>query len=535
MVATDRIEKFDAIVIGSGIGGLTVAALMSKIQHKRVLLLEQHFTPGGFTHGFDRKGKFHWDVGLHYIGELGESSPFRAILDYLSGGNLKWQKLPDPFEKFIYPGFTFDVYSDPQRYQADLVHQFPDEQKAIMHYFKDVQRASFWFIANELIDIFPRFLQSLVTKTFRQFDQIARQTTQCYLDKNFQNVQLKALLTSQWGDYGLPPSMSCFGMHGMIVNHFIRGAWYPVGGGQEIAKTIIPGIEKAGGKVITQRRVTEILLEQGVPVGVKVQNAAHADFEIYHAPIVVSNAGAFNTYMKLIPHSYHLPDRESIQSFPKGANVLSLYIGFKESPRKLGFKGENHWLFDTYNQEEIAFAPPISALDTPRFAYLSFPSLKDPLAQGHTAELLAGGEYDFFLEWKQQPWRRRGADYQKIKSEITDSLLDYVEQRYPGFRDIVEYTELATPLTVEHFAASDYGAIYGIPCIPERFDLPWISSRTPIKNLYLTGSDAFFAGLIGAMMGGVKTAGFIDGLFGFLKIIQAVLLHKFQQSKLSNE
>jgi all-trans-retinol 13,14-reductase len=539
MVTIDRTEKFDAIVIGSGIGGLTVAALMSKLQNKRVLVLEQHFTPGGFTHGFDRKGKFHWDVGLHYIGELGKGSPFRAILDYLSDGKLKWQKLPDPFEKFVYPDFTFDVYSDPQRYQADLIRQFPNEKIAIRRYFKDVQTAAFWFIANGVLELFPHFLQPLVKRIFRKFDRIARQTTQRYLDKNFQDVRLKALLVSQWGDYGLPPSMSCFGIHGIIVTHFLEGAWYPVGGGNEIAKTILPSVEQAGGKIITQRRVTEILIESGVAVGVKVQNVAHpvggaslrenrAD-EIYYAPIVISNAGVFNTFVKLIPPSYPLRDREAIRAFPKGTTILSLYIGFKESPQKLGFQGENHWIFDTYDQEEIAYAPPISAAISPRFAYLSFPSLKDPLAKGHTAELLAGGEYDSFLEWQQQSWRRRDADYQSIKAEITESLIDYVEHRYPGFRDLIEYTELATPLTIEHFAASDRGGIYGIPCLPERFDLPWISSKTPIKNLYLTGCDTFFAGLIGSMIGGIKTAGFVDGMFGFLKITIAILFHKYQR------
>ncbi len=532
MVKIDRTEKFDAIVIGSGIGGLTVAALMSKLQNKRVLVLEQHFTVGGFTHGFERKGgKFHWDVGLHYIGELGKNSPFRAILNYLSDGKLKWEKLPDPFETFVYPDFTFRVYSDPKRYQADLIAQFPEERIAIRRYFKDVEKAAFLFIVNGLIDLSPRFLQPFIKGVCRKFDRIARQTTQHYLDKNFQSIQLKALLVSQWGDYGLPPSMSCFGIHGIIVTHFLEGGWYPVGGGSAIAKTIIPSIEQAGGKVITQRRVSEILIDKGVAVGVKVQNAAHPDTEIetYYAPIVVSNAGVFNTYMKLIPPSYPIRDRESIQAFPKGANILSLYIGFKASPQNLGFHGENHWIFDTYDQQEVAFAPPISATVSPKFAYLSFPSLKDPSAKGHTAELLAGGEYDFFLQWEQQPWRRRDADYQKIKAEITESLIDYVEDRYPGFRDLIEYAELATPLTVEHFAASDCGTIYGIPCVPERFDLPWIGFRTPIENLYLTGCDAFFAGLIGSMIGGIKTAGFVDGIFGFAKITGAVIFHKYRR------
>jgi EamA domain-containing membrane protein RarD len=95
--------------------------------------------------------------------------------------------------------------------------------------------------------------------------------------------------------------------------------------------------------------------------------------------------------------------------------------------------------------------------------------------------------------------------------------------RYPGFQDLIEYAELSTPLTVEHFDASDRGAIYGIPCTPARLDRSWIGARTPIKNLYLTGADAFSLGIMGAIMGGVKTAGILNSRFGFFKIMATIM------------
>jgi phytoene dehydrogenase-like protein len=359
----------------------------------------------------------------------------------------------------------------------------------------------------------------------RYFGAIARQTTQHYLERNFQDPHLKALLASQWGDYGLPPSQSCFGIHSVIVSHYFKGGWYPVGGSKAIAQTIIPTIEQAGGAVITQRRVTEILLESGVAVGVKAQNTAHpnADLETYYAPIVVSDAGAFNTYLKLIPPSYPLAKRQEIQAFPKGKSMLTVYLGLKESPQQLGFQGENHWIYTTYDHDEIAQDSPIASDSLPKFCYLSFPSLKDPLAQGHTAEIIAHVDYDFFSQWREQPWRRRGDDYSELKAQITQALIQLVEKHYPGFADLIEYAELSTPLTVEHFDASDRGAIYGIPCIPARFDRTWIGARTPIKNLYLTGADTFSLGIMGAMMGGVKTTGILNGSFGFFKIMATIM------------
>ena len=106
---------------------------------------------------------------------------------------------------------------------------------------------------------------------------------------------------------------------------------------------------------------------------------------------------------------------------------------------------------------------------------------------------------------------------------MTQSLIQLVESHYPGFKDLIEYAELSTPLTVEHFDASDRGAIYGIPCIPERLDQSWIGARTPIKNLYLTGADTFSLGIMGAMMGGVKTAGILSGALGFFKIMSTIM------------
>lgn len=376
-----------------------------------------------------------------------------------------------------------------------------------------------------MLELFPIWLHPFLRQALRYFGAIARQTTQRYLDRNFRDDHLKALLTSQWGDYGLPPSQSCFGIHGVIATHYFKGGWYPLGGAKAIAQSIIPTIEQAGGVVMTQRRVTEILLESGTAVGVNAQNVARpqAELETYHAPIVVSDAGAFNTYLKLIPPIYPLAERQKIQAFPKSSSMVTLYLGLKESPQKLCFRGENHWIYTTYDHDAIAQASPISSDRLPKFGYLSFPSLKDPLAEGHTAEIIAHVDYDFFEQWREQAWRRRGSDYTELKTQMTQSLIQLVESHYPGFEALIEYAELSTPLTVEHFDASDRGAIYGIPCIPERLDQTWIGARTPIKNLYLTGADTFSLGIMGAMMGGVKTAGILNGAFGFFKIMATIM------------
>ena len=99
---------WDAIVIGSGIGGLTAAGLLARVAKMRVLVLEKHTERGGLTHTFRRDGAS-WDVGLHYVGNVQEGSFERRIFDFLSGAALRWNQMPDDFERFIYPGVDFPL------------------------------------------------------------------------------------------------------------------------------------------------------------------------------------------------------------------------------------------------------------------------------------------------------------------------------------------------------------------------------------------------------------------------------------------
>jgi len=154
-------------------------------------------------------------------------------------------------------------------------------------------------------------------------------------------------------------------------------------------------------------------------------------------------------------------------------------------------------------------------------AYLSFPSLKDPRAESHTAEIVAPFSYRILEAFREEPWRRRGTDYESAKSRMTEALLDLVEKQHPGFRDLVAYAELATPLSFEYFTGAPSGTIYGYPATPDRFRKTWLTPKTPIRNLYLTGTDAAVLGVMGALMGGVATASTLLGSAGFLEIMRA--------------
>jgi all-trans-retinol 13,14-reductase len=348
------------------------------------------------------------------------------------------------------------------------------------------------------------------------------QTTQQYLESHIRDPRLRAVLASQWADYGLPPGRSAFVTHAVVVSHYLNGAWYPIGGAGEIAKATSSVIREAGGELLTGHEVTKIILEGGRAVGVEVQPKKKKDDPRveFRAPVIVSDAGAWNTFTRLLPREA-IPFRAELETHPEGLEAVELFLGLKRDPRELGFQGENYWIFSSFDHDQTCASRNDLLNGRAPMAYLSFPSLKDPQARSHTAEIVAPFSYHSLEAFREEPWKRRGTDYESAKTRMTQALLDLVEQQHPGFRDLVAYAELATPLTFEYFTGAPSGTIYGYPATPDRFRKTWFTPKTPIRNLYLTGTDAAVLGVMGALMGGVATASTLLGPMGFIEIMRS--------------
>lgn len=526
-------NKYDLIVIGSGIGGLTVASLSSKIFKKKVLVLEKHFKVGGFTHTFKRKN-YIWDVGVHYIGDMHDNSVIKKVFDFITDKKLKWSKMPDLFEKFVYPDFTFDVYSNEEKYKLDLIKKFPNEENSIKNYFLDLKKAVNCLTPYFIIGTFSPKIRKFLLPVLLRTSSFYSMTTKEYLNKNFQDEKLKAILTSQWGDYGLTPEYSSFLIHSIIVNHYLNGAYYPIGGSHKIAESIIPNIKNNGGDVFTSHGVKEIIIKNHTAIGVKVEHKIGdkvQEIEFY-APKIISNAGAYNTFKRLIPSNYSkkfIGDLEKLNN--QGTSHINLFLGLKESPEKLGFKGENYWVYDSYNHDELVKQIIFSKgdkLNIPLY-YLSFPSLKDPEAKYHTAEIIVPiNNNSDFQKWFETNWKKRGSDYEALKDSIANFLIDKVNSKYNGFKELVDYQEVSTPLTTEFFTSHKNGNIYGIPATPERYTKSWLGIRTEVKNLYITGTDGGSHGIAGSMMSSVITTGVISGImpFSLFKVFKGIFKEK---------
>ncbi len=518
----------DAIVIGSGMGGMSAAGFLAKVAGMKVLVLEKHSERGGQTHVFRRDGAS-WDVGLHYLGELQPGAFIRSLFDFLSGGALGWNRMPDDFERFFYPDFAFAVPSDPRRYEARLIERFPAEADAIRRYFRDLSAVARWHILGIQQQMAPAPLAFLVAQARRFGAARATQTTEEYLERHFRSRQLKALLATQWGDYGLPPKQSAFALHALVVGSYLNGGWFPEGGAGRIARTIEPGIEAAGGAIRVCQEATAILVENGRAVGVQaIDRRSGAPIAVaYRAPVVISDVGAPLTYERLLPTDGEIgrrtaKQRAAVAALKGGLSAVNLYVRLKAPVSTLGFEGENYWINATLDLDDVDEQAAATLAGDPRHVYLSFPSAKSGERRFHTAEIITFVRPDAFDAWRGTAHGDRGPDYADLKRRIAEGLLRAADRAVPGLSALVAYSELSTPLTIEHFTSHPAGLFYSLRGTPQRYRSSSLGPRTPIPGLYLAGCDAASIGVPGALTGGLAAASQVLGPAGLLRVMASV-------------
>lgn len=505
--------EFDAIIIGSGMGGLSAASILAQ-QNKRILLLEQHNVIGGATQAYSRNG-YRWTVGMHYIGDVG--SPQTAgwkLFNYVTGGDLQWMPMPDIFNRMVIGSQHYEIPAGAEAYGNLLKEHFPHEADGIDKYLAligKVSKSSAGYFAQKTMQ--SEAADAVYDTMCTAFHSYSDRLTIDVLSELISDSELIAVICANWGDYSLEPSRSSFAMHCMLAKHYMNGAHYPVGGGMAFSRLMAPIIEQAGGVLLHSAEVSEILVEDGVAQGVRLSSG-----EEILCPVIISNAGVQNTFSRLLPSqvSSMAGLDQLLEKVTDSYAVVGLNIGFSRSAEELGFTPANIWSHPT-NDLQANLDAHRKDFNAPfPWTFITFPSTKDAswdedFPNKATVEMYACTDYEHFKHWAGTRWMKRGDDYLALKENIRERLLEELFRHSPQAREALDYVEVSTPLSYETFAKRERGGFMGIESSPQRFRQKWLRAQTPIKGLYITGQDLATDGVIGALVGGVLCASAVTG------------------------
>ena len=509
MTTKPSANEFDVIVIGSGMGGMTTAAALSRFDHK-VLLLEQAQTIGGLSHAFTREG-FTWDVGLHYCGTFGHDQLAGRILDWLSGGTVEFQSVGSVYDTLHFPDeFEISVGRPAAAYKMELKDRFPDNVAEIDAYFEALLSAEkVSYVVGALRTMAEPLRSVYHWWNKKKIQRWISRTSAEVIAELVSNPKLAAVLTAQWGDYGGKPEEASFAVHAMIMGHYLEGAAYPVGGAASIAKGLVPVIEAAGGAARAGTPVSEILLEDGKAVGVRTESG-----EEINAPIVVSAIGAGETVKRLLPEKIHQQDwAREIAAFKPSVCHFEVFLGFEGDIAKHGATRANHWFHETWGTNDGVWS---AAADEPiQMSFVSFPSLKDPAhdpgpANRHTGEMLVLSDWSAVAEFADGGAAQHPAEWAAFKEKVEAKMLAFFAEKFPALAPLIAFHELGTPLATAAFTRHEKGGFYGVETTPRRMLSGALNARTPVPGLILSGQDVMSPGIAGALSAGMISAAAID-------------------------
>ncbi|MGW1949225.1 phytoene desaturase family protein [Streptomyces sp. NPDC001940] len=509
MNSTKQADRWDAIVVGSGIGGLVCAAYLA-VCGKRVLVAEQGGVAGGNSHVFRRRRAYEFDVGVHYLGDCGPDGLLPAVLDGLGlRERLTYREMdPDGFDRIVIPGATLDMPADWATYRKRLQEACPADAAGI-DTFLDVVAGLGTERRDAIVAAEDLPMSELPQHAPRSVAWGRRTLTELF-DHCGLSPRARTLLAAQSPNYGMAPDEATVALHATVTDHYIRGAYYPQGGGQMLAAGLLEVIRAHGGALRTYSRVTRIAVEEGRTRGVEFADGSRAS-----APVVVSNADYRRTMLDLVgarnlPRRLAAKTRDARMALPWAAVYVALDRDIEQQANLWWYRGDDIERF-------YAGLRAGTVEGGSDFLFASFASGKDDV----TPRICPPGHSNFqlmtlcppgFEQWgvstgpaDGEKYRRNPA-YQKEKARLTDAVLDAAEELLGPLRGHLTHLETATPLTHERYTLSSGGTPFGMAHWGAAGARP--DSATFVEGLYIAGADTRYGnGITGSAVSGIACAG----------------------------
>ena len=498
-------EQFDTIIIGSGVGGLATAICLARTGQK-VLVLEQHYVPGGWSHSFTLNGQ-RFSPGVHYVGFMDEGQSTNELYRGLGIANdmVFFRMNKNGYEHCLINNETFDLPAGVENLNTILAARFPKEEKNIRKYLTLVQRVSYEL---QLIPKLKGFWQK-ITVPFRtkHFGKFALFPLKKVIGWHIKDPLLKAVLNIQCGDHGLPPNRACFPVHCSVMSHYFDGGFYPMGGGGGIVKAMTNGIKRNGGEIRVKQDVVKILIENKKAIGIQLKNG-----DKIIAKNIVSNADPSITYLNLIGKE-HLSYKliKKLEKTKYSVTSLILFLTLDIDVTKFGVDSGNIWMMKDENDDanfDDLMNNDIAEGDSFPAVFISCTTIKDPVSfngRYHNFEVVTYVNYD-----KMQAFNGledyHNEDYKAFKLKVINKLMNNIEKIIPGAKQSVVQAELGTPKTNEFYVNSTRGNVYGTEKTLNQVGPFSYKNKAEIENLYLCGASTLSHGVGGATHSGVAAA-----------------------------
>jgi prolycopene isomerase len=470
--------NYDVIVIGSGIGGLVTATQLAA-KGAKVLVLEKYIIPGGSAGYFEREG-YRFDVGASMIFGFGDRGTTNLLTRALEAVNVSLETIPDSVQIHYHLPNNLDlkVHRDYEKFLQELMAYFPDEADGIRRFYDEC-----WQVFNCLNCMELLSLEEIgyLMRVFWQ-QPLACLGLLKYLPVNAGDIAHRYIKDRELLKF---IDMECYCWSvvsasktpminaGMVfADRHYGGINYPKGGVGKIAEKLVEGLEKAGSEIQYKANVSQILIENGKAIGVKLTNG-----QKYYGQRIVSNATRWDTFNKLIP-SEKIPNSEKKwqKRYQKSPSFLSLHLGIKAEVLPPTTEC-HHILLEDWQDMEAEQGT----------IFVSIPTLLDPELAPENHHIIHTFTPSSIENWQGLSTKQ----YNYKKEEAAGHLIERLEKIFPGLDAGLELMEIGTPRTHRRFLGRDDGSYGPIP----RFKLPGLLTmpfnRTSIVNLYCVGDSTF--------------------------------------------
>ncbi len=488
----------DVIVIGSGIGGLTAAALLAKAG-KQVLVLEQHDRAGGYAHGFKRK-KYTFDAGVHLTSGCGNNGfvggqIIRKVLQAIDTYDLVEFVEVNPFAFVSIGHIAIELPTSMDALVQQLGALFPHEQQGLqdlltlcLQLAEQAAKAEDVMVSGDL---------SLLSSELNLLFKYRRSTLADVWQTYIQDPQLQSIFSALWPYLGLPPEkVSFIYWASMLMGYVSDGAYYCQGGFQYLANALVTGLTLAGGDIKFKQQVERIVIENNQVQGVQLESG-----NVMNAPIVISNVDMLQTVEHLVGRHY-FPSRY-LARLQRMQVSLSIFVVYIATDLDLVHAGVHHeaFYYDEWNHQ-LNYNNSIKG----ELSWLSItvPTLVD-------TSLAPEGEHLMMLTTLAN--FEQTDNWQLEKTAFMERMLNFADKKIQGLKEHLLFIEAGTPATMQRYTLNQKGAAYGWEVTPNQVGANRHTNQSPIDGLFHTGHwTTPGGGIYGVSYSGVQTAQKVLGL-----------------------